>query len=261
VAPPPTLADPGGVAYDEFGYSVAVSGAVAVIGAPGTNEGASVAYVYARSGGTWSLQATLSDPAGTANDNFGYAVAVSGTTAVIGTLKANSPNGAAYVYARIGGTWRRQVTLLDPGHHALDNFGAYVAISGGTAVIGAPGTSSNRGAAYVYARSGQTWRRQTRLAGPRAAPNDFFGFSVAVSGARVLVGGLHNFLASRGGCGRAYEYTPSGSTWHLKATVIAPRCVIGDGFADSLALSGTTAVIGAPYANHFAGAAYYITLP
>ncbi len=249
------LTDPGGVNGDRFGSSVAVSGEIAVIGAPDTNGDGGVVYVYARSGGTWSLQATLTDPVA-GNNLFGRAVAVSGTTIAIGSPTAfYGHGGGAYVYARVGGTWQRQVTLRDPRGSTADEFGSSVAISGETAVIGAPDVSASPGLAYVYARSGQTWRLQAKLT--RAHTSNLFGASVAISGDRALTSDPGSLA-----CGRVLEYTRSGSTWRLRVTVVPPRCVNGgDEFGLSVALSGKTAVFGAPFANNEAGAVYIQTLP
>jgi hypothetical protein len=94
---------------------------------------------------------TLNDPPATANDHFGYAVAVSRTTVVVGAFLTNN-EGAAYIYLRAASVWPTTptATLADPATTAGDRFGWSVAVSGQTAVIGAFGTSSFAGAAYIY---------------------------------------------------------------------------------------------------------------
>src|SRR5581483_10807636 len=98
----------------------------------------------------------------TDNDGFASAMAVSGDTAVVGA--SDTPfqlsYGAAYIFGRSGSAWTQQADLTDPGGIPFDQFGYAVAVSGDTAVIGAPGATggtSLSGAAYVYVRSGDTW--------------------------------------------------------------------------------------------------------
>ncbi len=150
---------------DQFGYSVAVSGDTVVVGAyfeasstTGINStpnesasGAGAAYVFVRSGTTWSQQAYLKASQVTAGDNFGVSVAVSGDTVVVGATGEDSsttginstPNesasgaGAAYVFVRSGTTWSQQAYLKASQVTASDQFGVSVAVSGDTVVVGA----------------------------------------------------------------------------------------------------------------------------
>jgi hypothetical protein len=87
-----------GAVSDGFGISVAISGTTAVVGAPGKNSYTGAAYVFVGSGTTWTQQAKLTAADGAANDQFGYSVAISGTTVVVGADGKNSGTGAAYVY-------------------------------------------------------------------------------------------------------------------------------------------------------------------
>src|SRR6185503_19688910 len=131
------------LAGDEFGYSVAVSGDTAVVGArsdsdAGTFSGS--AYVFVRSAGVWSQQQKLTASDAAAGDFFGFSVAVSGDTAVVGAIfddDAGSGSGSAYVFVRSAGVWSQQQKLTASDAAASDSFGASVAVSGDTAVVGA----------------------------------------------------------------------------------------------------------------------------
>ncbi len=140
-----TAAD--GAAGDQFGYSVAISGDTVVITANaddndvnGIDSGS--AYVFTRSGTTWSQQAKLTAADGASRDWFGVRVAISGDTAVI-TADADDDDvngvdsGSAYVFTRSGTTWYQQAKLTAADGAAVDLFGYSVALSGDTAVIGA----------------------------------------------------------------------------------------------------------------------------
>lgn len=244
-----TLTDPDGQAEDNFGAAVAVSGTTAVIGAYGVNKTRGAAYMYARSGGTWQLQAGFDDPSGHLSDEFGWSVTVSGATAVVGDpgrelSSTEHAAGAAFVYVRSGTTWRRQAAFYDPGATGPDSFGMSVSLSGSTAVIGANETKNGQGAAYIYQRSGTAWHRIARLTAPHPTDYSGFGGSVAISGVRALIGDPLALLTL---CGTAFEFTRSGQgTWHERARLVNPGCAGGDDFGASVALSGTTALIGAP---------------
>jgi hypothetical protein len=246
------LTAPHHAAHDGFGYSVAVSGSTAVVGAYAKNSGTGAAYVFVRSGSTWSQQAELSDPGGAADDGFGSSVALSGSTAVVGTPGQNSATGAAYVYVRTGSIWSRQAELTTPGDAPGDDFGASVAISGSTAVAGAPGTTSGTGAAYVFTRSAGTWSRQATLTSPGTAPGDIFGTAVAISGSTAVVGayGTNSYT------GMAYIFTRSAGTWSQQATLADPGAAAHDFFGYSVAISGSTAVVGAYGTSAATGTAY-----
>lgn len=251
------LPDPGQASDDEFGSSVAVAGQTAIVGATGVNNSAGAAYIYARSGSRWHLQASLPDPSGITFDVFGSSVAVWGGTAVVGAINANNEVGAAYVYVRSGTTWHRQAALTLPGGGTNTEFGTAVAISGGTALIGAPGDFNGIGAAYVYVRSGTRWHRQARLIDPVTAGNGQFGLAVGLTRSAAVIGAF----GVRQQSGAAWIYTRSGTAWNRRARLTNPGGRSADEFGAAVAISrsaaGLRVLIGAPVAGRRAcGTAY-----
>ena len=239
--------------YDQFGWSVAVSGDTAVIGSfrgidAGTDSGA--VYVFVRSGNTWTEQTKLSASDDSAGDWFGYSVAVSGDTAVVGANFGDgmtADSGAAYVFVRSGNTWSEQVKLTASDSAEYDQFGYSVAISEDTVVIGAyvdndKGLQS--GSAYVFLRSGSTWTEQAKLTASDGAAGDYFGYSVAVSGDTVVIGAYKDDDKGRDS-GSAYVFLRSGGIWVEQAKLIASDGNSSDNFGYSVAVSGDTTVIGA----------------
>ena len=180
-----------------FGDSVAISGGTAVVDAyrddDGGNQSGS-AYVFVRSGGTWSEQTKLMASDAAADDYFGWSVAISGDTVVVGARLDNDGgpfSGSAYVFVRSSGSWSQQAKLTASDAAAEDQFGYSVAVSGDTAVVGNRGDADgglDSGSAYVFVRSGTTWSQQAKLTASDAAADDFFGDSVAVSGDTAVVG-------------------------------------------------------------------------
>jgi len=253
-------------ASDAFGTSVAVSGDTAVIGAYQDDDGGSSsgsAYVYVRSGGVWTQQAKLTAADAAANDYFGYSVAVSGDTAVVGAYLDDRPNpvgadaGAAYVFVRTGGVWTQQAKLTAASDAAAgDQFGYSVAVSGDTALVGSIHDThqggADAGSAYVFIRAGGVWTQQAKLTASDAAAGDLFGCSVAVSGDTGVVGADSDDDAGTS-TGSAYVFVRTGGVWTQQAKLIASEAAAGDLFGGSVAMSGNTAVVGARGEN-YAGA-------
>lgn len=227
---------------DGFGEQVAISGNTILVSAPFEDSGATgasatstgpidnsaefsgAAYVFTRSGTTWSQQAYLKASNSQQDDEFGESVAISGDIAVVGTGREsgdligalngpggsandNAPgSGAAYVFARSAGVWTQQAFLKAGNAGAGDNFGTSVAVAGETIVVGAdfersnatsvvngPGGSSDNsangsGAAYVFVRSGSTWSQQAYLKAGNSGTGDRFGSDVSISGNFIAVG-------------------------------------------------------------------------
>ncbi len=282
---------------DAFGVSVAVSGNTIVAGAFGEDSSttgansspnelasnAGAAYIFVRTGTTWSQQAYLKAPQVTAGDEFGYSVAVSGDTVVIGATREDSsttgvnstPNesasgsGAAYVFVRNGTTWTQQAYLKAHQVSAADEFGISVGVSGDTVVVGAKEEDSSTtgvnstpnesatssGAAYVFVRNGTAWTQQAYLKAHQVSADDYFGTAVAVSGDTVVAGAWGEDSGTTGidstpnesaaGSGATYVFVRSGTTWTQQAYLKAHQVTAGDSFGSAVALSGNLLVIGA----------------
>jgi FG-GAP repeat len=269
-----------GAAGNKFGESVAVDDSTVVVGAPlhkfGRNASQGAAYVFVQSGTTWGQEAELTSSDGAAGDEFGWSVAVSGSTAIVGpfshTVGTNAKQGAAYVFVQSGTTWSQQAELTASDGAANDYFGYSVAVSGGTAVVGSPGlvtfirSSTYAGAAYVFVQSGTTWSQQAKLIASDGAGDDNFGNSVAVdeNTGTAVVGALNHAvdrtINNMGDQGAAYVFVQSGTTWGQQAELTASDWAGDDNLGTSVALSGSTAVAGAPWhdvgSNKRQGAAY-----
>ena len=261
-----------GAAHDFLGWSVALSGDTALVGAPyhtGSKEfQAGAAFVFVRSSGTWTQQAELTAADGATGDSFGMSVALSGDTALVGALDHSTAGktdaGAAYVFVRSGTTWTQQVELTATDGAAQDAFGFSVALSGDTALVGSyqhdTAGKQYAGAAYVFVRSGTTWTQQVELTATDGAAQDSFGFSVALSGDTALVGAPSHTGSKEIQAGAAYLFVRSGTTWTQQAELTAADGATADAFGFSVALSGDTVLVSA--VNHStagkedAGAAY-----
>ncbi|MGK3992648.1 FG-GAP repeat protein [Sorangium sp. So ce1024] len=264
-------------AGDNFGHAVALSRETALIGAYqdddlGTNSGS--AYVFTGAGNAWSQEAKLrplDDGVAADDDNFGFAVALSGDTAVIGAyldddLGTNS--GSAYVFTRVDGEWFEPVKLVPSSTGAAaDYFGYSVAVSDDTALIGAYQADvrgANSGAVHVFTRSDSfwTWSEQPRLVPLDAEAGDSFGVSVALFGDVAVIGAYLD--DDRGNsAGAAYVFSLVDATWTEQHKFTPGDGSASDNFGYSVALDGDTAVIGAlgdaPFGS-LSGSAYAFLL-
>ncbi|HEY3256723.1 MAG TPA: FG-GAP repeat protein, partial [Polyangiaceae bacterium] len=231
---------------DFFGKALAISGDTLLVGAygdddQGTDSGS--ASVFVRAAGAWSLQQKLTASDGAAGDHFGYAVALSGDTAVVGAPLADGAavdSGAAYVFARSGGVWTMQAKLLASDAAANDHLATSVAISGKVLVLGAPfkqrDGASEVGAAYVYSQDGGSWAEKAKLL-PTSSAGDHNGTAVAISGNNLALG-----------TARANGYTVSfyafdGSSWVAAGNTSSSNASLGY-YGSALAISDTYTVIG-----------------
>ncbi|MCO5213329.1 MAG: hypothetical protein M9936_26805, partial [Caldilinea sp.] len=253
-------------ADDQFGIAVAISGDTVVVGARYEASSAigvdgnesdnsapysGAAYVFVRSGVTWSQQAYLKASNAGANDYFGSAVAISGNTVVVGAYSEDSSiaggesnnsatdAGAVYVFVRSGVTWSQQAFLKASNAESPsgfgDGFGSAVAISGDTLVAAAynedsnatgvngnqtNNLASNSGAAYIFTRDGTgAWSQQAYLKASNTGASDMFGIAVAISGDTAVVGASSEDSTVAGGqsnndaanAGAAYVFTRDGT--------------------------------------------------
>jgi hypothetical protein len=191
----------------EFGFSVSLSGGVALVGAPSpASQGA--AYVFVGSGTAWTQQAKLTPSNGRLRDQFGVSVATDGIRALVGADKSASvgstnqdiDQGAVYFYEQAGTSWNQKAELVASDGTAADGFGTSVSMSGTAAVIGAPEHTidgvTQSGAAYVFTRLGETWSQQSELTLPNSWKDEAFGGAVSVDGNLALVSTWYDAAAN-----------------------------------------------------------------
>lgn len=251
-----------------FGYTVAISGTYAVIGAVQDSASCGAAYVFERSGtGTWTQVAKLVATSRRASDRFGVSVAISGDTIVVGAhhededeTDANtiSAAGSAYIFARDGsGSWNFDQKIVASDRDLNDEFGISVGIDADRIIVGAyrhdGDTALNeKGAAYVFAYSSGTWTQIKILQATDRYDGDEFGWSVDVSGNYFIVGAPKHDYDSAGGNnllnpGAAYVFDETNS-W-AESKVAATDRADQDNYGQSVAIWGDMAVVGAPLQN------------
>lgn len=263
------LAASDGAAGDGFGVSVAVSGRTVVVGADGDNVGSNVnqgsAYIFERDAGgpnNWGEVKKLVAADGARNDHFGIAVAISGDTIIVSAdradVGANEDQGAVYVFRRDtggAGNWGEAQKLTAPDGAADDAFGVAVAAGGDVIIVGADhadiGRNSNRGAAYVFARSraADALSFIRKLLADDGAASDNFGGAVAVSGETVVVGACCHDVGRNTNQGAAYVFErhyPWPDNWGQTQKLIGIGSERSAQFSSAIAIDGNLMAVGAP---------------
>ena len=253
-----------GAANDNFGFSVAIEGDTALIGAVRANTSAAVdagaVYVFTRSAGVWTQQQRFQASDAALNDLFGNAVSLDGDTAVIGSDGDDDGGnlaGSSYVFTRSGGIWTQQQKLTASDPAAGDNFGDSVVVDGTTIIVGAknddhPG-KTDAGSAYVFTRNGSIWTQQQKLTSSDGATSDAFAFFIGLSGDTAIIGADGND-GDGNNAGAAYIFTRSNGVWTQQQRLHSSDASDSDGFGAGVCLEGDTAVVGAFVANTSSGA-------
>ncbi len=234
-----------GSAFDNFGFSVAISGTTVIVGAfqdndNGTNSGS--AYLFDTTTGTQIAKLLPDD--GSASDNFGNSVAISGAIAIVGAWRDDdngTDSGSAYLFDT--NTGRQIAKLLPVDGAAGDRFGNNVRISGTTAIVGARRDDDNgtdSGSAYLFDTT--TGTQIAKLLPNNGAAFDLFGHSVAISGDTAIVGAVSaDNDDSNSGSAYLFETT----TGRQIAKLLPNDSAAGDGFGNSVAIIRATVIVGA----------------
>ncbi len=238
------LADDGAVG-DRFGVAVAISGGMAIVGARRDNDnGFESGSAYLFDATTGQQIAKLLPDDGAEGDRFGFPVAISGTTAIVGAMfndDVGSNSGSAYLFDTTTG--QQTAKLLPEDGAALDQFGRSVGISGTTAIVGAFGDGDNglvSGSAYLFDTT--TGRQIFKLLPNDGAAGDLFGISAAISGGIAIVGAERDD-ANGSNSGSAYLFDIT--TGQQIAKLLPDDGEGNDRFGWSVAISGSTALVGA----------------
>ena len=237
---------------DSFGRAIAADGDLLVVGAPHATEGSpGKVYVFERSGNAWLELDKLSAADGAVGDTFGTAVAISGTTIMVGAPlddDGGDATGSVYVYERSGSQWEQahKISATDANASSGGTFGASVALSGSTAVVGAPGddeSDSNAGAIYILERQTDSTWLQSKLLASDPLIGDRFGWSVDIVEDRLVVGvPFDNTLESDAGA--IYVFERSGGVWSEDEQLLADDGTFLDqlgwsvGMAEDLIVAG-----------------------
>lgn len=242
-----------------FAQSVSIAGDYVIIGDPfrtiGSDYGQGAAYIFTRTGSNWTQQAQLISDTGEQDDNFGFAVSISGNNAVVGSPNENFNSapmvGYTYVFVRNGTQWNEQTRFYEPSNQQFSFFGTTVTISDSTLVVGNQSLSSGQ-KVYVYTRSGATWTLQQTLNATNQLFGPGFGCSISISGDYLIVGSkgaLVNSYDPGSNNGAALIFKRTGITWNLTRIIRDPAGFTNHALGSSVSINGNNILVGAPNAS------------
>jgi hypothetical protein len=251
-----------GASNDAYGVDVAIAGDVAIVGANNDNNSAvsgGGAYIYRFNGTNWVEEQKLISSDISDNDNFGISTAISGNVAIVGANHDDdngTSSGSVYVFRYNGSNWIEEQKLTAADAAVEDEFGWTLALEDTVAVIGAyrnDDNASNSGSVYIFHYDGATWNQAQKVNAPGASVDDFFGYSVAISGDACIIGA---YLDDDNGTnsGSAFVYRYNGSTWAFEEKLTASDGINGDSFGFDVAIYNDVLICGA-FGNNNAGSA------
>ncbi len=259
-SPSPQLSHPGGEAFDQTGFAVAIDGDQVIVGVPKSDSldsNAGKALVYRRSGNTWPLRWTIASATPGLNAQFGWAVDIAGNRAAVGAFLDATVGwitGAAYVFESNDTVWTQAARVH--GDSTESGFGKSVAIDGDWLVVGAPFAPppffTGPGRAFVYRRNaaGQ-WLHDVTLVASDAIDYIEFGSAVAIDSLVIVVGAEKGIAPGNIIGGAAYVFRRVGDDWIEEAKLTALDAAYHDRFGVSVAIDGNVIVVGAKH--HDAG--------
>ena len=233
-----------------FGLSMSISGDYAVIGNPmydATVSGGPIAtergkaYVFVRSGTTWTEQTSLNPSDGVLNDRFGASVSISGEYAVVSSPQKGLAifgdfRGKAYIFKRTGTSWVQQQAITASNPEDNDMFGASVRISGTYIAVGTPSKDiagkADQGCVYLFNRSGSSWTQQAILTDIDGISGQQFGSGIDLNNNDLVIGTVTT--------SKIFIYNRVASVWSLQA-------VIKPGLTDV----GSSTVVGGIISNDY----------
>ena len=239
---------------DELGAAVAIEGDTAMIGAPGAftaagGTSAGEVYVMNRKAETWELLQRITGGTTPTGERFGEAIDLDGDTVMIGAPEFDGTQfdqGAVYFFKREDGIWNQMTRIVAPTAEANQLFGSVISLSGNTAAVGLPSGVRDWSVVQTFTRNEGQWSAADIVKLPHEEEVESFGSALALEGNTLLVGApaaLGSAVESS-----AHVFTRNDSGWGRQATLkaVADGGDIGLGFGSAVALSGDTALIGAP---------------
>jgi len=215
---------------------------------------------------TWLEKQKLLASDGAADDWFGFSACISGDYAIMGAVNDDDKgkrSGSAYIFKRSGETWRQQAKLHATDGAPNDQIGTSVSITsasagaggGDFAIVGSFHDNNIVGSAYIFKRKGKKWVQKAKLLASDGAKDDWFGFSVSISGDYAIIGAPYD--DDKGvSCGSVYIFKRDGKTWKQQAKILAADGAEYDQFGTSVSITGDFAIAGAHGDEDYTGSAY-----
>ncbi len=238
-------------AMESFGNSAALSGDVALLGAPTSplpmrNKGA--AYLFERGAGGW-VELNRLVPDASANGMFGVSTAVIDGIAFVGSVR-DELGGSVYIYERHGDAWSRTARLASSTSSGMIEFGRSIAAQQGWLAVGnSHGSSTEAGRVVLFDRQASDWIEHATLQASDATPWDGFGHAASMSDDVLLVGAPFARVGIEERAGAAYVFRRSGSTWSQETKLVGSQPSAERRLGSAVTVRGERLALGSPDAS------------
>lgn len=240
---------PNGNSNDRLGLSVALSGDTLIAGAPGRDGAANdqgAAYIWRRSGSSWTIESTLQRASPAEGDRLGWSVDIDGEVAVAGAPGAESDGpinaGLVLSWIRSQSAWQAQPELESPDVSAGAQFGTEVRLAGPRLLVGAPydnvAGDNLRGSAELFLLDDGQWLRRQRLLAEGGAREDQFGTALALGGNIAGVTAPGTVIEGQVLAGAAYAYVSLATSISF-GSVQGQPIMIGTTYAANVVVSAS----------------------
>lgn len=241
-----------------FGGSAVIGGGDVIVGSVGQTSTTGEVYIYRKMDGEWKEATRLMAADGGSDNRFGRAMALDGSTLLIGATVQDDNKGAVYVFNKdASGNWMESTKLTPASIKEGDNYGRTLALSGDMAYTATVGLDEGKGAVFAFARGDDgEWMEKTMLRPDSIKSGDYFGLSMAASGDRLIVGAPAYQRQDAPGAAYIFKYDAGSGTWKEEAKLEDADLDGRAAFGASTMLYENYAVVGAPGVDEFKGKVY-----
>jgi choice-of-anchor B domain-containing protein len=230
---------------------VAISGDLAVVGTWFLSKNTGAAFVFRRTGNTWTEEARLDSSDPKEQNQFGNGVAIVGGDVLVGEVGADSARGGVHVFRKEGSEWKRYSKLVHSNARTNDRFGSPIRLNGNRILIGSTGFLANAGAMFAFERQATgNYTEVERMVAFDGRSGEVFGTSFGEDGANLWIGAP----GSKQGRGRVFHmFRDAQGAWSAADPITLPDLNQGDGFGSAVATRGMVAAVGMPNDDVFLG--------
>lgn len=239
-----------------FGGSAVVGDGEIIVGSTGQTSDAGQLYIYTKQDGEWTESGRILASDGANDNRFGRALALHGSTLLVGATLQDAPQGAAYIFEKgDDGMWKESAKLIPS--ETEENYGRAVAVNDNFALIATVSKGGGKGAVYVFHKSGDgTWEEHSVLMPEDLQQGDFFGLSVSLSGNRAIVGAPAYQREDYAGSAYVFAYDAASNEWKQEEKLEVADMDSRSAFGHAVIAYENYAAIGVPGDNQGTGAVY-----
>ena len=239
-----------------FGGSAVVGDGEIIVGSTGQTQNAGELYIYKKEGNEWAEAGRIMASDGANDNRFGRALALHGSTLVVGATLQDAPQGAAYVFTKgDDGMWAQSAKLVPS--ETEENYGRAVAVNDDFALVATVSKNAARGGVYVFHNAGDgNWEEHSMLIPEGLEEGDYFGLSMALSGNHAIIGAPA--YGNEGSAGAAYifAYDEASNMWKQELKLDMPEMDHRGRFGHSVLIYQNYAAVGVPGDNQGTGSVY-----